>query len=162
MGKCTPSSNDNCRLPLPPGMTFERRGLVYSSGLCEKEAKSSKRPRTSSLLLFTGEGWEFSDRNGARGCSPAGVPHTQRTFPAETQRLKDPRKASPSNPPLSKQEGRRNWGTGFTCQGERGTAQRKLLTARRLFREMLARSQAALASQSVSEEFSTHTRMRTV
>lgn len=113
-----------------------RSSLIYSSDVCEKEVRSSKQPRNSSTSLFptsTGEGWELRTRSSHRGCNPDTAAPTQpksRLSQLKTQQLKDPWKASPSSPPLSKQEGRRNWGTGFTCQGELGTAQRKLLTAR--------------------------------
>lgn len=57
-----------------------RSSLIYSSDACEKEVKSSKSPRNSSISLFpnsTGEGWELRTRSRDRGCNPDTAPPTQ-------------------------------------------------------------------------------------
>lgn len=112
VGKCSPGSRDNS--PSHWEYISVRSSLIYSSDACEKEVKSSKQPRNSSVSLFpnsTGEAWELRSRSSDRGCNPDTAPPTQpssRLSQLKTQQLKDPWKASPSNPPLSKQEGRRN------------------------------------------------------
>lgn len=127
----------------------ERIGLIYGSSTCEKEVKTSKRLRKSSTASFThstGEGQEFRNRSGDRGCNPDTVPHAQSSSrlsqlkPNSSRTLGRPLPATLFSP-NRKAGGTR--GTGFTCQGELGTAQRKLLTTSKLFLEMLARSQAA-------------------
>ena len=60
--------------------TSERSSLIYSSGMCEKEVKTSKRLRNSSIFLFTnrtGEGWELRNRGRDRGCNPDIMPPAQ-------------------------------------------------------------------------------------
>lgn len=60
--------------------TSERSSLIYSSGVCEKEVKTSKRLRNSSIFLYTnstGEGWELRNRSGDRGCNPDIMPPAQ-------------------------------------------------------------------------------------
>lgn len=57
-----------------------RSSLIHSSAACEKEARSSKQPRNSSVSLFpksTGEGWELRTRSSDRGCNPDTAPPTQ-------------------------------------------------------------------------------------
>lgn len=70
----------NGRLSFPRERTSERSSLTYSSGVCEKEAKTSRRLRNSRMLLSTnttGEGWELRDRSGDRGCNPDITPPAQ-------------------------------------------------------------------------------------
>lgn len=58
----------------------ERSSLIYSSDVCKKEVKTSKRLRNNSVFLFTnstGEGWELRNRSGDRGCNPDIMPPAQ-------------------------------------------------------------------------------------
>lgn len=76
VGKCTPGSRNNC---FSLGTHSERSSLIYTSGMCEKEMKTSKCLRNNNITLFTnstGESWELRNRRD-RGCNPDIMPLTQ-------------------------------------------------------------------------------------
>lgn len=113
VGKCTPGSRGNCWLPFPLATHSERSSLIYSSGMCEKEMKTSKCLRNSNISLSTnstGESWELRNRRRDRGCNPDIMRLTQPSHslsqlkPNSSRTLGGPLPATL----LSKQEGRRN------------------------------------------------------
>jgi len=144
----------------------ERIGLIYGSSTCEKEVKTSKRLRKSSTASFThstGEGQEFRNRSGDRGCNPDTVP------PAPSSSS-----LSPLRPNSSRTLGRPLPATLFSPNRKAGGTRGQDLRARESWEQRKGSYSPQVnyfwrcwpghrqqASQSVSEELITPTCLRT-